>query len=361
MTIAFINNRAVSAGALISLSCQKIVMAPGALIGAATVVDQSGQKLSEKYQAYMRSEMRSTAEKNGRRSDIAQGMVDERISIPGIVDSTELVSLTTDEALKYGIADSTAESLDEVLADFGLQGAKIIYTKTNWAEEVVKFLHNPIVSSILMMIGFVGLFIEIKTPGWGMAGTLGILALALFFGSSYILQLASVIEIVVFIIGLILLALEVFVIPGFGAAGIIGILMIVGSLFLSLIGGMPFFDMRSISVALIQLSSASVASIIVIVILVKLLPKSSTFNRLILAESESAESGFVSYPSEKELIGTEGVALTTLRPAGSAEFNGKRFDVVADWEYIQKGKRVKVLRVEGIKVVVQEVKEEVPS
>lgn len=360
LTIAFINNRGISAGALISLSCDKIAMAPGSSIGASTVVDQSGQKQSEKYQSYMRSEMRATAERNGRRTDIAQGMVDERIIIPGLVDSTQLVTLTTDEALKYKMADVQANNLNEVLKDFGLQGAEIITVDVNWAEEVVKFLNNPIISSILIMIGFFGLIAEIKTPGWGVAGTTGLIALALFFGSSYIVELASAIDIVLFVVGLVLLALEIFVIPGFGVAGIAGIILIFVSLFLSLVPSGPLMDFDSISVAIIQLTGAIVAAFILILILAKFLPKSRTFNKLILADEERAEQGFVSYPSEKELVGQQGIALTTLRPAGTAEFNGRRYDVMADWDYIEKGSKIVVLRVEGVKVVVKQVKEVVP-
>lgn len=359
LTIAYINNRAISAGSLISLSCNKIVMVPGSSIGASTVVDQSGNKQSEKYQSYMRSEMRATAERNGRRTDIAQGMVDERIVIPGIVDSTQLVTLTTDEALKYGIADVQVNNLKDVLKAFDLQGAEIVRINENWAEEVVKFLNNAIVSSILIMIGFFGLIAEIKTPGWGVPGTVGIIALALFFGSSYILELASIMDILLFVLGLILLALEIFVIPGFGIAGIAGIILIFASLFLSLTPSGPFMDFDAISIAIIQLTGAIVAALVFILILAKFLPKSSTFNKLILADEERAEQGYVSYPSEKELVGQEGIALTTLRPAGTAEFNGKRYDVVADWEYIEQGSMIIVLRVEGVKVVVKKVKEKV--
>jgi membrane-bound serine protease (ClpP class) len=357
LTIAFINNRAISAGALIALSCNKIAMAPGSSIGAATVVNQSGEKQSEKYQSYMRGEMRSTAEKNGRREDIAQGMVDERIVIKGLVDSTQLVTLTDEEARKYGIADTIVSNKGELLKAFNLENAQIITVNQNWAEDVVKFLNNPVVSSILILIGFFGLIAEIKTPGWGLPGTAGVIALLLFFGSSYILQLASVLDIVLFIAGIVLLALEIFVIPGFGITGISGIILIFLSIFLSLTPGGPFFNYENISIAIVQLTSALVGALILVFLLAKFLPKTNMFNKLILADEEKAEQGFVSYPSEKELLGAEGIALTTLRPAGSAEFNGKRVDVVADWEYIEKGKKIKVLRVEGIKVVVKEVKE----
>lgn len=358
-TIAFINNRAISAGALIALSCKNICMVYGSSIGAATVVDQQGQKQSEKYQSYMRSEMRSTAEKNGRRTDIAEGMVDERVVIPGLVDSTKLVTLTAREALKYGIADTLVNNYSECLAAFGLKDAVTITMGSNWAEEVVSFLNNPIVSSLLIMIGFVGIFVEIKAPGHAVAGIIGVIALALFFGSSYILQLASILNILLFVAGLILLALEIFVIPGFGITGVAGIILILVSLFLALAGNnAPFWDQRTLSTALIQLSSALVLAVVLIVLLAKLLPKTTYFNRLVLADSEKSDKGFVSYPSESELVGTIGIALTTLRPAGSAEFNGQRYDVVADWEYIEKGSHVTVLRVEGIKVVVKKVPEQ---
>jgi len=355
LTIAFINNRAISAGALIALSCNKIVMVPGSSIGAATVVGQTGEKLSEKYQSYMRSEMRSTAERNGRRTDIAQGMVDERIVVEGLDDSTTLITLTTEEALKYGIADTSVNDLDDVLAAFNMKGAQIISVHSNWAEDVVKFLNNPIVSTILIMIGFFGLMAEVKTPGWGVPGTAGLIALALFFGSSYILELASIVEILLFIAGIILIAVEIFVIPGFGVAGISGIILIIASLFLALTGGLEFFDYDIIGMAIMQLAIALTGAFISILLLAKFLPKSTFFNRLVLAEEETADKGFVSYPSEKELIGVEGVALTDLRPAGSVEINGQRIDVIADWDYIERGKRVKVIRVEGIKVVVKEV------
>ena len=358
LTIAFINNRAISAGSLIALSCRKICMVPGSSIGAATVVDQSGQKQSEKYQSFMRSEMRSTAERNGRRTDIVQGMVDENILIPGINDHNRLITLTSDEAKKYGIADTLVYNLNDCLSAFGLRDAQVIKVNSNWAEDLVGFLNQPLISSILIMLGLVGIFAEIKSPGFGFPVIIGVVSLLLFFGSSYILQLASIINIVLFIIGIILLLLEIFVIPGFAITGVIGIILIIGSIFLSLIGNnLPYWDSTAVSKAIIQLSASLLFAFILIYILAKFLPKSSAFSRLVLSNEEKADLGFVSYPSVKELIGMEGIALTTLRPAGSAEFNGQKYDVVADWEYIPKGNKIKVIRVEGIKVVVKELKD----
>jgi membrane-bound serine protease (ClpP class) len=357
LTIAFINNRAISAGALIALSCRKICMVQGSSIGAATVVDQSGQKQSEKYQSFMRSEMRSTAERNGRRTDIVQGMVDENVVADSVNIKGQLITLIYDEARKYAIADTIVNDLNGCLAAFGLQNAQIININSNWAEDLVGFLNLPFVSAILIMLGLAGIFAEIKSPGFGFPIVLGVIALGLFFGSSYILQLASVINIVLFVVGIILLALEIFVIPGFGITGVVGIILIIGSIFLSLVGThLPYWDAEAVSRAVLQLSGALLSAFLLIFLIARFLPKSTFFNRLVLSHEEKADQGFVSYPSEKNLVGREGVALTTLRPAGSAEFNGERYDVVADWEYIPQGSKVKVIRVEGIKVVVKELK-----
>jgi membrane-bound serine protease (ClpP class) len=355
LTIAFINNRAISAGSLIALSCNKIVMVEGGSIGATTVVDQAGKKQSEKYQSYMRSEMRSTAERNGRRKDIAEGMVDERIVIEGLVDSTQLITLTSKEAYNYGIADTLVNDIYELLSAFNLSNAKVTETNQNWAEAVVRFLNNTIVTSILIMIGFFGLLAEIKSPGWGVPGTAGLVALTLFFGSSYILQLASVIEILMFIIGVSLILLEIFVIPGFGIAGISGIILVFASLFFSLVGGDPFLDLELVSRAIIQLSLSLVIALVLIFVLAKYLPKTSVFNKFVLSESEKSVDGFSSHSFAEDLIGAEGIALTTLRPAGTAEINGRRVDVMTESEYVEKDKKIKVLAVDGIRVLVKEI------
>jgi membrane-bound serine protease (ClpP class) len=356
LTIAFINNRAISAGALIALSCKKIVMVPGSLIGAATVVNETGEKVGEKYQSYMRSEMRSTAEKNGRRVDIAEGMVDERVVVEGIDDSTRLITLTSTEALKYGIADTLLKDFDGIYAYFKLGSTEKVFQKSNWAEDVVRFLNNPIVSSILIMIGFFGLIAEIKSPGWGLPGTASLIALALFFGSSYILQLASVIEILMFVGGLGLLLLEIFVIPGFGVAGISGIILIIASLFLAMVGADPFLDMDVVSFAIIKLTVGLAAALVLLFLLARFLPKSNLFKKFILSAEEKADAGYTSRTNFSGLLGAEGIAATTLRPAGTAEINGKRVDVVSDSEYIEQGKPIIVTAVEGMRVVVREKK-----
>lgn len=356
LTIAFIDKRAISAGALISIAAKKIVMSPGSVIGATTVVDQSGTKATEKYQSYMRSEMRSTAERNGRRPDIAEAMVDERIVIkdfPELDDSTKLLTLTTEEALKVGYCDFVASNLQEVLSHFNLKDAEVVSSEINWAEKVVRFLHNPIISGILIMLGILGLLTEIKTPGWGVAGTIGLISLALFFGAGYILQLANVWEILVFIVGFVLLIIEIFYIPGFGFLGILGIIMMIGAIFFGLIGDFPIISENEISNALIQLAASLVASILFLFILWKFLPGTPIWGRLILATSENQKEGFVSNPDLSFLVGKRGKALSLLRPAGIAIIEGKRYDVVSEGEFIQKDEEVEVTEVIGSKIIVK--------
>lgn len=356
LTIAFIDKRAISAGALISLSCEKIVMVPGASIGATTVVDQQGGKQAEKYQSYMRSEMRATAERMGRRTDIAEGMVDERVVVEGLVDSTQLITLTSKEAVKYGMADTILISIEQVLANFDLEGADIIELDVDWAEKIVRFISNPIITGLLIMIGMVGIFTEVKTPGWGLPGTAGVIALALFFGANYILELASVIEIVLFIVGVVLLLVEIFVVPGFGIFGILGIIFMVAGLFLGLIADFPLIVWEDISFAIIQLALSFVATFVLIFLLSKILPKTNMWNRLILIRNLDEKSGYTtSRPDFGHLIGITGVAMTDLRPSGTIVIDEKRYDVVTGGEFLAHGTKVKVVEVEGSKVVVREV------
>lgn len=352
-TIAFIDKRAISAGALIALSCEKIIMVPGATIGASTVVDQEGKKQSEKYQSYMRSEMRATAEKNGRRTDIAQAMVDESIVIPDLKDdSTKLVTLTAEEAVKFKMADAILNSIQEVKDYFGLSYAETRTVSSNWAEDVVRFLSNPIVSSLLIMIGLIGLFTEIKTPGWGFAGTAGVIALALFFGTSYILELATIWEIILFIIGVILLIVEIFVIPGFGIIGVLGIILMISALFFGLITDIDIATTNAISIAIIQLASTFVLTAIVIYFIWKFLPKSQTFNKLILNENLNFKSGYAAKQDFNKLVGKVGKAITDLRPAGTIILENERIDVVTEGDYIEKNNDVMIKKIEGSKVVV---------
>ncbi|MCF6270221.1 MAG: ATP-dependent Clp protease proteolytic subunit [Melioribacteraceae bacterium] len=352
-TIAFIDKRAISAGSLIALSCNKIVMVPGASIGATTVVDQAGKKQAEKAQSYMRSEMRSTAERTGRRTDIAEGMVDERVEIEGLVDSTQLITLTSKEAVEYGIADTVLATINEVLDYTGNSNASIIELEVNWGESFIRFINNPVITSILMMVIMVGMFMEIKTPGWGVPGTASLIALALFFGAGYILELASIMDILLFIIGVALLVVEILIIPGFGVFGIAGIILMVAGLFLGLVSDFPLVETDILSLAIMQLAGSFLLSGVVLYFLVRTLPKTNIWNNLILSKGIKAKSGYTSNKELKKLIGLQGEALTDLRPSGTAIIEGKRYDVVTQGDYIVKDSKIEVMEEEGSKIVVK--------
>ncbi len=352
-TIAFVNKRAVSAGALITLSCKNIAMAPGSSIGAATVVDQEGKKVSEKYQSYMRAEMRSTAQKNGRDPKIAEGMVDERVVIPGLVDSTQLVSLDDVEAIQYKMADTIVSSAEAAARAFGITNPRIIDVKSNWAEEFVKFLNNPLVASLLIMLGLAGIYTEIKTPGFGFPGLMGILFLALFFGSSLILDLASWFEILLFILGLGAILVEIFLIPGFGVAGVIGIVLMIAALFFSLFNTEGYVDYSLIQLAIIQLGGALMGFFVLGFLAYKYLPNTRSFKAFVLDTESGSNKGFTSAPDFTLLVGMSGTAITVLRPAGTAVIGDKRYDVVTQGDYIEKDSRIRVLKVEGMRIVVE--------
>ena len=227
LTIAFINRRAISAGALISLSCEKIYMTGGGLIGAATAVDMTGKKGSEKVISFMREEMASTAEKRGRSKEIARGMVDEELTFTHLViggdsikvDDIEgrkdgkLISLTTEQALKYKIADGTAENMEALLDSLGYSSVQTIETTENWSEAIVRFLTNPVVASLLTTFGFLGILFELQSPGWGIPGFVGLACLILSLSASYIAQLATMSDMLFVLTGLALIVLEALVIP----------------------------------------------------------------------------------------------------------------------------------------------------
>ena len=252
-TVAFVNRRAISAGALITLSCEQVYMAGGGLIGAATAVDMSGKKGSEKVISFMREEMASTAEKRGRSKDIARGMVDEELAFTHLVingDSVlvddiegqkegKLISLTTDQAIKYGIADGSAETIDALLDSLGYSTAELIETSENWSEKIGRFLTDPVVASLLTTFGFLGILFELQSPGWGIPGFVGLACLILSLSVSYIAELATMSDMLFVFAGLGLILLEMLVIPGFGIVGLGGIGFMLYGLYLLLLPDVP--------------------------------------------------------------------------------------------------------------------------
>ncbi len=354
--VAFINHEAASAGALISLSCDSIYMSPGSSIGAVTPVDMRGEKASEKMVSYLRSVMRSIAQRNNRPVDVVEAMVDEDIEIPGVIEKGKLLTLTAEEAIKLKIADGMANDLNEVLKKLKLNEQALVRTKISWSEKLVYFLTNPIISSLLLTIGIFGLIFEVRSPGWGIGGTLALIALALFFGSHYLVDLAQWTEILIFFAGVVLILLEVLVIPGFGIAGVLGILLVLASFVLSLlphVGSISFDEILN-SITLVGLSF--IFAFVLVIPVVKLVPKTKTFQKLILDTSETKQEGFRSTPEAYEqFLGAEGVALSTLRPSGIGLFDGHRLNVVAEGEFIDPKEKIKIIKVEGYKIIIRKI------
>ncbi|MDZ7331218.1 MAG: ATP-dependent Clp protease proteolytic subunit [candidate division KSB1 bacterium] len=354
--VAFINHEAASAGALISLSCDSIYMSPGSSIGAVTPVDMQGQKASEKMVSYLRSVMRSIAQRNHRPVDLAEAMVDEDVSIPGVIEKGKLLTLTAEEAVRLRMADAVLEDLDGVLERLQLSTERMIRTRITWSEKLVYWLTNPIISSLLLTLGILGLIFEVRTPGWGIGGTLSLLALALFFGSHYLVNLAQWTEILIFLAGLVLILLEIFVIPGFGLPGILGIALILASFVLSLLPKLEGIGFEEILNSITKVGISFIAAFILIIPIIQLVPKSRAFQKLILDTSEKSAEGYRSSPAYYEqFLGAEGTAVSPLRPVGIGLFNGQRLNVVAEGDFIEPNQKIKIIKVEGNRVIVRKI------
>ena len=354
---SLVNRRAYSAGALIALSTSRIYMRPASVIGAATPVDGTGTKAPEKIVSAMRSQMRTLAESNGLEPEVAAAMVDEDIEIDGVVESGKLLTLTTEEAIEIGYAEAI-EDLDALLVELGHEGATVVTPELNWAERFVRFFSSSVVSPFLLSLGFLGLLVEIRTPTFGLAGTMGLISLGLFFGSNMIVGLAGLEDVLIVGAGLVLLGIEAFVVPGFGIFGVAGIVAILTGLYMSLLGNiptMPDFTRAGwvlISSMLLLIGSAWA--------LIRTLPSSSRLTEsgiFLLAKTASA-IGYESAEVRSDLVGKHGTAITDLRPAGTAIIGDERIDVVSESEWISAGTPVKVLSAEGYRHIVRSVSEQ---
>jgi membrane-bound serine protease (ClpP class) len=356
-TVAFINKRAISAGALIALATEKIVMGDGGTIGAATPVQMGqpgapAQPVEEKTVSYVRKEFRATAEARKRPPLVAEAMVDADVEIPDLIEKGKLLTLTTDEALKHKVADFRTDTIEEVLKQLGLVGAEIRRASPNWAENFVRFLTHPVVSSLLMTIGILGIILEVRTPGFGVPGTLGIGSLALFFWGHWLVQLAGWEEMLLVVSGLALLAAEIFIIPGFGVAGVLGIAALLSGLSLSLIGSGATWDfiLKAVGRVIFSLLLALIGSLV----LLRFLPRLPFGKKLILATGLAAGEGYASPPeTDRSWLGKGGTTVSPLRPSGIADVEGERVDVVSDGDFIEAGAQIVVSRVDGNRIVVR--------
>ncbi|WP_170229222.1 NfeD family protein [Polyangium fumosum] len=359
-TVAFVDPRAISAGALIALAAEDIAMAKGATIGAAApvVAGPQGQTepAGEKATSFVRKEFRATAEARGRPPALFEAMVDSDVEIPDVVAKGKLLTLTTEEALALGAASYRADSLDEILAKRGLSGAEIRTLAPNWAESLVRFSTSPLVSSLLLGFGLMGLFVEIRTPGFGVPGIVGLVCLALFFWSHAILALVGWEELALVGGGIALLLLEIFVIPGFGLAGILGVAAILAGLGMSFVG--PGVTAEGAVRAATEVALALAIMLGGAALLLRFLPRLPFGRRLVLETGHPERAlPFPASPLDAILPGDLGKAASPLRPSGVAEITGARVNALSEGEYIPAGTPLEVLRVERSYVVVRRVGE----
>ncbi len=354
VTVAFIDKNAASAGALISYASDRIVMVPGASIGAATVVEGgSGEAAPDKYQSYMRGLMRATAEANGRDPRIAEAMVDESLAVEGVSEAGSVLTLSSEEALRLGVSDAILSAMDDVVAQAGLAPTASVAHRTSTIERALRFLSSPVLQSLLMLMMMGGLYFELQTPGVGFPGAIAAVGAAMFFAPHYMIGLVQSWEIVLFGIGVLLLLAEIFVIPGFGVAGIGGLALVAGSLFAALIGnvGLAFPPFAALAPAVGTMAVTLILLIVLMFSLSKYLPKSGRFGQLVLAPELASASGYISSETMEELVGQTGVSVTPLRPAGTAEIGGERIDVVTRGEFVPPGVPVEIIQVRGSRVV----------
>jgi membrane-bound serine protease (ClpP class) len=364
--IVYIDNNAISAGALIAIAAQSIYMRPGASIGAATVVDAQGAAVPDKYQSFMRAAMRATAESHGKdtlvadgdttltwRRDplIAEAMVDPGTYIPGIIDTGRVLTLTSEEAIAVGYCEGLAGSIPEVLRKAGIEDYYIVEYELTSMEALIGFLIHPVFQSLLIMVMIGGLYFELQTPGIGFPIGAAILAAILYFAPLYIEGIAQNWEIALFIVGILLLAVEIFVIPGFGVAGISGIAMMVTGLTLAMIDNIVWeFEGAGLEPFIKSLFLVIFSSFVALGLSISLGSKlltTSLFSHLVLNSTQNTNEGYSSFDSRfKDLVGQSGIAATSLRPSGRVEINSEYYDAKSLMGFIDKGEKVKVVNFE---------------
>lgn len=343
--IAYINRDALSAGAFLALHAEEIYMDPAGRIGAAQVIDQAGNAADSKANSAWLTSMKSAAESSGRDPDIALAMADASQDLPQYrAGKGELLTLSAKEALEVKYSEGTVSSFDELLKKTGLEGAEVIKMNETFSEKLARFITNPIVVPILLSVAGLGLIVELYSPGFGVPGTMGVSALLLFFYGHLVAGLAGYEAILLFLLGAGLLIAELFV--SGGILGVAGAAAVVGGIIMA--GGDPLVMGVSVAIALVIM-------ILGMVILMKFFGKRlHLLSKLVLMDSTDTESGYVSNENRLELIGKTGRALTALRPSGAVQIGNEMIDVVSEGRFIEKGKEVKVIKVEGSRVVVRE-------
>ncbi|GAB1373272.1 NfeD family protein [Bacteroidales bacterium] len=355
---AFIDNQAVSAGALISIACDSIYMTTGSTIGAATVVNQNGEPMPDKYQSFMRAMMRSTAQANGRDPQIAEAMVDPKIVALGTGDdSLKVLSFTMEEAIENDYCEGLAENIQDV-ASLLTNGDNYVLEKMeiSSADKVISFLLSPAVQGILLMVIIGGLYFELQSPGIGFPSAAAVIAALLYFAPLYLEGLAENWEILLFAAGILLIMAEIFIIPGFGIAGISGIIISILALVFAMIDNNLFYFKGNYNflvivkpLSIVMISSFS--SLVVSIWLAGRLFPGKSFSHLALSTRLDSSKGYIGVEDDmNNLVGQIGTAASSLRPAGKIEIEGKWYDATIEFGMADKGEKLMVTKFEGGRV-----------
>ena len=347
----WINKDAASAGALISIACDSIYMSSGASIGAATVVTPDGAAAPDKYQSYMRSIMRSTAEAKNRDPKIAEAMVDEKIQVDSISQEGEVITFSTNEAIENGFCEAELNSIEEILKRNNIENYTVEKYELSSTENIISLFLNPIVSSILILLIIGGLYFELQTPGIGFPIMASIVALILYLTPYYLNGLAENWEIFLFLIGMIFIIIEIFVIPGFGVAGIFGLALTIGSLMLLMLNNDVFDFTFVVSKDILNASGSILIAVLGFGLLLFFggikFTESQAFKRVMLEDTQDLNKGYISRKYSDKLIGKSGKAMTILRPSGKITISDKIYDATTSGEYIEKNSKIIVLSNEG--------------
>jgi len=341
--VAFIDNQAFSAGTYIALNADKIAMAPGASIGAATPIDLAGNAAGVKLISAWSNKMQAAAEINQRNPEIARAMVELDLELPGIKTKGTVLSLDAKQAKEMGYADLVVKDRDALLQSLGVDPQSVQQIEPTVGERIARIVTSPFVMSILLIVGLVGIAVEIFHPGFGIAGAIGICSFALYFFGHYVAGFANWVHIMLFLLGVLMLILELFL-PG-GIVGALGFASMVSGLVLAA------YDTKQ---GITSLGIALLVTVIVSIVLYKYFGFRGIWKKLILDHSQQNEEGYVAPQNQRELQGKTGVALTPLRPSGVVKIEGKRVDAVTSGGFIPAGTAVVVAFVEGTRVVVQE-------
>ena len=362
LTVAWVNKRAISAGALISLACKKVFFSPGSTMGAATPIQMNpqggAQPVENKFVSYFRAELGSTAERNGRDRKIAESMVKATEEIKGLVTKDDVLTLTDVTAKQVKFSDGTVSTREELFAELGFKNPQVEEFKINWAERIVRFLTDPTVSGILMSAGVLGIFIELQAPGFGLPGIIGISCFAIFFSAKYLVHLAGWEEVLILIIGLVLLALEFLVFPGTFISGALGAICIIASLVMAGVSPRVPLDwnMPEIQSHLLSVGFSILAMIAGLLLTAYVLVKNPRRLALAMNESFERDKGFTAANDFSFLRDKRGTSLTDLHPSGKCEIDGTSYEVISSGSFIKKGSQVRVVFIEGSKIVVEEAK-----